>query len=60
MQGPSAVVCHWGNVMSEKPIEGRMTAAAEGDMVVFLIGMRINRFRALRSWLPVTAAMPGC
>ncbi|WP_180357275.1 DUF4188 domain-containing protein [Streptomyces sp. TLI_146] len=44
--------------MSEKPIEGRMTAAAEGDMVVFLIGMRINRFRALRSWLPVTAAMP--
>ncbi|MEU8822989.1 DUF4188 domain-containing protein [Streptomyces sp. NPDC048636] len=37
---------------------GRMTAAAEGDVTVFLIGMRINRFRALGSWLPVFKAMP--
>ncbi|MFK8909415.1 DUF4188 domain-containing protein, partial [Streptomyces sp. YS-3] len=44
--------------MSAKPIEGRMAAAAEGDVVVFLIGMRVNRFRALRSWLPVMSAMP--
>uniref|UniRef100_A0AAU2VEJ8 DUF4188 domain-containing protein n=1 Tax=Streptomyces sp. NBC_00003 TaxID=2903608 RepID=A0AAU2VEJ8_9ACTN len=37
---------------------GRVTAAAEGDVVVFLIGMRINRWRAVRQWLPVLAAMP--
>jgi hypothetical protein len=28
------------------------------DVVVFLIGMRINRWRKLRSWLPTAAAMP--
>ncbi|MGW6306404.1 DUF4188 domain-containing protein, partial [Streptomyces niveus] len=39
--------------MGTKPIEGRMTAGAEGDVVVFLVGMRINNFRALRSWWPV-------
>jgi fumigallin biosynthesis monooxygenase-like protein len=38
--------------------EGRVTAAARGDVVVFLIGMRINKLRALRSWLPVFVAMP--
>ncbi|TXL85061.1 DUF4188 domain-containing protein [Streptomyces sp. IB2014 016-6] len=35
-----------------------MTADAEGDVVVFVIGMRINNFRALRSWWPVFTAMP--
>ncbi|WP_217167841.1 DUF4188 domain-containing protein [Streptomyces sp. AC512_CC834] len=35
----------------------RVTAAAEGDVVVFLIGMRINRWRAVRHWLPAVAAM---
>ncbi|MEW2389511.1 DUF4188 domain-containing protein [Streptomyces venezuelae] len=44
--------------MSSKPIEGRMTAEAEGDVVVFHIGMRINAFRAVRSWWPVFRAMP--
>ncbi|MEV6652887.1 DUF4188 domain-containing protein [Streptomyces sp. NPDC051219] len=44
--------------MTGKPIEGRMTAAAEGEVTVFLIGMRINRFRALRTWWPVFTAMP--
>lgn len=44
--------------MAGKVPEGRMTAAARGDIVVFLIGMRINKLRALRSWLPVFAAMP--
>ncbi|MDN0199657.1 DUF4188 domain-containing protein [Streptomyces sp. S.PNR 29] len=43
--------------MSTKPIEGRMTAAGQDDVVVFLIGMRINSFAALRSWLPVAKAM---
>ncbi|MFH8347650.1 DUF4188 domain-containing protein [Streptomyces sp. NPDC018045] len=36
----------------------RVTAAAEGDVVVFLIGMRINRWRAVRHWLPALVAMP--
>src|SRR3954454_23361678 len=44
--------------MSVQLIPGRNTAAAEGEIVVFHIGMRINRLRALRSWLPVFTAMP--
>ncbi|MFC3575370.1 DUF4188 domain-containing protein [Streptomyces yaanensis] len=43
--------------MSGKPIEGRMTAASEGEVVVFHIGMRINSFAAVRSWWPVAKAM---
>lgn len=30
----------------------------ERDVVVFLIGMRINRWRRVRSWLPAFLAMP--
>ncbi|NGO67086.1 DUF4188 domain-containing protein [Streptomyces boncukensis] len=41
-----------------KVIEGRRTADADGAVVVFLIGMRINRLRSVRSWLPVFVAMP--
>ena len=37
---------------------GRWTADVEGDFVVFLIGMRVNRWRAVRSWAPIFAAMP--
>lgn len=44
--------------MSSKPIEGRMTADAQGGVTVFNIGMRINSFRAVRSWWPVFRAMP--
>ncbi|MBW5420026.1 DUF4188 domain-containing protein [Streptomyces sp. BG9H] len=44
--------------MSEKPIEGRMTAEGTGEVIVFHIGMRINNFLAPRSWLPVMRAMP--
>ncbi|GGX80995.1 DUF4188 domain-containing protein [Streptomyces hiroshimensis] len=44
--------------MGAQPIPGRVTAAAEGDVVVFLIGMRINKWRAVRHWLPVLSAMP--
>lgn len=36
---------------------GRHTADIEGDFVVFLIGMRINRLRQVRKWLPVARAM---
>lgn len=45
--------------MGNAPTSGRrVTAAAEGDVVVFLIGMRINRWRAVRHWLPALTAMP--
>lgn len=39
-------------------VEGRRTAAAEGEVTLFVIGMRINNFRAVRSWWPVFSAMP--
>ncbi|WP_055585198.1 DUF4188 domain-containing protein [Peterkaempfera griseoplana] len=44
--------------MFSSPNPGRTTAAAEGDLVVFHIGMRINHFWALHRWLPVFVAMP--
>lgn len=44
--------------MSGKPVQGRMTADGTDGVVVFLIGMRINNWRAVRSWLPVFRAMP--
>lgn len=39
-------------------IPERMTACIEGDFVVFLIGMRINRPWKVHKWLPVFLAMP--
>jgi hypothetical protein len=39
-------------------IDRRVTAEIEGDFVVFLIGMRINKPWKLRRWLPVFLAMP--
>lgn len=35
-----------------------MTAEIDGDFVVFLIGMRVNRPWKLHKWLPVFFAMP--
>lgn len=37
---------------------GRFTASIDGDFVVFLIGMRINKPWKLREWGPVFIAMP--
>jgi Domain of unknown function (DUF4188) len=37
---------------------GRFTADIDGDFVVFLIGMRVNRPLRVRQWWPVAAAMP--
>ena len=37
---------------------GRFTAQIEGEFVVFLIGMRINRLLLVHKWLPVAMAMP--
>lgn len=41
-----------------KTINQRVTAKIEGDFVVFLIGMRINKFWKLHKWIPVAQAMP--
>jgi hypothetical protein len=41
-----------------KVFPGRYTAKADGDFVVFLIGMRINKPLRVRKWLPVFVAMP--
>ena len=43
--------------MFAKPVRGRTTADAEGDVVVLLIGMRVNHFWAVHQWLPVMLAM---
>lgn len=39
-------------------IDTRMAARIEGDLVLFLIGMRINKPWKLSKWLPVFLAMP--
>ena len=44
--------------MFAKVHRGRHTARIEGDFVVLLIGMRVNRPWRLTKWLPVAAAMP--
>jgi Domain of unknown function (DUF4188) len=37
---------------------GRWAASYDGELVVFLIGMRINRPLKVRQWWPVITAMP--
>jgi hypothetical protein len=37
---------------------GRYIARSDDPFVVFLIGFRVNRWLALRSWMRVAAAMP--
>jgi hypothetical protein len=39
-------------------VSKRMTATVDGDVVVFLIGMRVNRWWRVGRWLPVALAMP--
>jgi hypothetical protein len=41
-----------------KIIHQRMTVQMDGDFVVFLIGMRINRFWRIHKWIPILTAMP--
>ena len=36
----------------------RLTAEMEGEFVVFLVGMRINRLWKIHKWWPVAQAMP--
>ena len=39
-------------------VNRRTSAKIEGDFVVFIIGMRVNKPWKLHKWLPVFAAMP--
>ena len=41
-----------------KVLPGRFTADIDGDFVVFLIGMRVNKPLQLKEWFPVAMAMP--
>ncbi len=41
-----------------KTIDQRMTAEMDGEFVVFLIGLRINKPWKIHKWLPVLLAMP--
>ena len=45
--------------MTPRIFTGRYTVDNTEDMVVFIIGMRINRRLAVHKWLPVFTAMPG-
>ncbi|MGI8855307.1 MAG: DUF4188 domain-containing protein [Thermomicrobiales bacterium] len=40
-----------------KVMPGRYAAQIEGPFVVFIIGMRVNRFFAFRKWVPTAMAM---
>ncbi|WP_251553940.1 DUF4188 domain-containing protein [Neobacillus muris] len=45
--------------MAKQIYTGRYTTENKEDVVVFLIGMRVNKRLALHKWLPVFNAMPG-
>ena len=42
----------------QKIVTARTTAQIQDEVVVFLIGMRINRLWKVHKWLPVARAMP--
>jgi hypothetical protein len=44
--------------MSAEIIQKRVVGRLNGDFVVFLIGMRVNRWWKLHQWIRVAAAMP--
>ncbi len=44
--------------MGKTIFSGRFTTENEKDLVVFIIGMRINKRRAVHKWLPVMNSMP--
>lgn len=45
--------------MGQKVYPGRYTTENNEDVVVFIIGMRLNKRWAIRKWFPVFKAMPG-
>ncbi len=44
--------------MGKEIFPGRYTIGQEGDIVVFIIGMRVNKWWAIHKWWPVFMAMP--
>lgn len=44
--------------MGKKIFTGRYTIENDDDIVVFIIGMRINNWFAVHKWVPVFMAMP--
>jgi hypothetical protein len=55
MRGPTPLT---GWTTMAKITAKRVTAKIDGDFVVFLIGMRINKPWKVHKWLPVVLAMP--
>lgn len=45
--------------MTKQVFSGRYTTENTEDIVVFIIGMRVNKRLAFHKWLPVFNAMPG-
>lgn len=45
--------------MGKAIYKGRYTTENDQNMVVFLIGMRVNKRLAVRKWLPAFTATPG-
>lgn len=45
--------------MTNRIYTGRYTVDNTEDIVVFIIGMRVNKRLAIHKWLPVFTAMPG-
>lgn len=45
--------------MPKKVHKGRYTTENSKNMVVFIIGMRVNKWLSIRKWGPVFTAMPG-
>lgn len=45
--------------MAKEVYSGRFTTENDEKIVVFLIGMRVNKRRAVHKWFPVFSAMPG-
>jgi hypothetical protein len=52
-----SITIRLGEIAMAKVTNGRMTADLDGDFVVFLIGMRVNKPWKLHKWLPVFRAM---
>ena len=46
-------------MMANQIFTGRYTIDNTEDIVVFIIGMRVNKRLAIHKWLPVFNAMPG-
>ncbi|WP_022794365.1 DUF4188 domain-containing protein [Marinococcus halotolerans] len=44
--------------MGNKNKAGRYTTPGDREVTVFVIGMRINKWRAVHKWLPVLLSMP--